>query len=60
LLTAVARLLLVDAASLWLGGYWLGINNGCLALASFLCHVTTLFADNLLDLDADELWDSSR
>jgi hypothetical protein len=59
LLTDVARLLLVDAASLWLRGYWLGINNGCLALASFLRHVASLFADNLLDLDVDELWDSS-
>jgi hypothetical protein len=46
------RLLVVAAACLWCGGYWLSMNNGGLTLAYLLCHVVALLVDTLLDLDA--------
>jgi hypothetical protein len=47
-------------ADLWHRGYWIGMNNGGLALASFLCHVAALLVDGILDLDAEEFWASSH
>jgi hypothetical protein len=37
--------------ALWHGDYWLGLNNGGLALASFLRHVDALPFVSLLDLE---------
>jgi hypothetical protein len=54
------ELLVVVPAAWWREGYWLGLNNAGLTLASFLRHVDALLVVGLLDLDANELDASSR
>jgi hypothetical protein len=43
-----------------MGATGFGLNNGGLAVASNLRHVIALLVISLLDMDADDFWDSSR